>query len=491
MASTSSISSSGIGSGLDVNSIVSQLMTIEQRPLTLLTQKEASYQAKLSAYGSLKSSMSTLQSAITSLKSSSLYNAMSAKVADTSVASASAVSTAVAGTYNLNVTALAKAQNLTTKTDFSTHTGDISTANGKIKIELGTYSGGTFTADTAKTPVTIEVTAGNSSLDEIRDQINSVSAGVRASVVYIGKNGGTDVYKLALTAKDVGAANSMRITVMDSNDNVLTNNTGLAQLSYDPSKAAGSGNEYDIKTPAQDAQFTVDGIALTRSSNTVTDAINGVTLSLAKEATATTVTIGRDTASVKSAITTFVKAYNDVNKLAHDLTAYNAENKKSSALTGDSGVRSLQNSLRQMVGQETGSAGSSIKRLADVGVTLQRDGSLAFDSSKFDSAISRAPDEVAAMFSSTGTSTQGIAVRMAKLVDGMMATNGLLATRTDGINRSIADIGKQRDALNLRLTQIESRYRAQYTALDTLVASMQRTSSYLTQQLASLPSASG
>jgi flagellar hook-associated protein 2 len=485
------ISSAGVGSGLDINGLVTNLMTIEQRPLTLLNQKEASYQAKLSAYGTLKSSVASLQSAVRALKSSSLYTALTAKVADSTVATASAVSTAVAGTYNLNVTALAKAQSLASKADFSSHTSDISTIDGKIKIELGSFSAGVFTADSARTPVTIDVAAGSSSLDDIRDQINAVSAGVRASVVYVGKNsGGTDVYKLALTSQSTGAAASMRITTMDSSGTPLTNNTGLAQLSYDPAKTAGAGNEFDIKTPAQDAQFSVDGIALTRSSNTVTDAIGGVTLNLLKE-TSTTLTVARDTASVSSAIQAFVKAYNDVNKVAHDLSAYDASTKVASVLTGDSGVRSMQSALRQMIGYSLNTTGATVKSLSDVGISLQRDGSLAFNSSKYDAAVSASASDVAALFSSDTGTVKGVAVRMTAVVDSMLATNGLLTSRTDGINRSITDIGKQRDALNLRLTQIEKRYRAQFTALDTLVSSMQRTSSYLTQQLANLPKASG
>jgi flagellar hook-associated protein 2 len=483
------ISSAGIGSGLDINGLITKLMAVEQQPLTALATKEAGFQAKLSAYGSLKGAVSALQTAAHALKSSSLYTSMSAKASDSTVASASAVSTAVAGTYGLTVTALAKSQSLATKADFSSHTSDISTIDGKIKIELGTFTAGAFTADSTKNPVTIDVTAGSSSLDDIRDQINSINAGVRASVVYVGKNaGGTDVYKLALTAKDTGAANSMRITVMDSSDVVLTDNTGLAQLSYDPTKAAGAGNEFDVKVPAQDAQLSIDGIAITRGSNTITDAITGVTLSLLKEST-TNLTITKDNASVSAAINTFVKAYNDVNTLAHDLSAYNSDTKTAAVLTGDSGVRSLQTTLRQMIGYTTGTSTATVRNLSAVGITMQRDGSLEFNASKFDAAVAKSSSDVAALFSDDTTTSKGVAVRMSTILDAMLASNGLISSRTDGINSSIKDIGKQRDALNLRLTAIEKRYRTQFSALDSLVASMQQTSSFLTQQLASLTKA--
>lgn len=485
------ISSLGSGSGLDLNGLLTKLMAVEQIPLTRLDTKEVSYQAKLSAYGSLKGAVSSLQGAAHALKSSSLYTSMSATTGDSKIVSASAVATAVAGTYSIGVTALAKSQSLSTKAEFADHTSDIATANGKIKIELGTYSGGSFAADSTKNPVTVEIPQTASSLGEIRDAINAANAGVRASVVYVGKNtGGTDVYKLAMTANGTGAANSMRITVLDENDVVQTSNTGLARLSFNPAAAAGSGNEYDINIPAQDAQFTVDGVTLTRGSNTVTDAITGVTLSLLKE-DSTTLTIAKNTASIKTALETFVKAYNDVNALSHDLAAYDATNKKASVLTGDSGLRSVQTALRQLVGYTVGPATLSVRNLSAIGITMQRDGSLEFDTTKFDSAVATSAADVATMFSSDTTATKGVAVHMSAVLDSMLASNGLLAARTDGINQSIKDLGKQREALNIRLVAIEKRYRAQFTALDSLVASMQQTSSYLTQQLASLPKASG
>jgi flagellar hook-associated protein 2 len=154
-------------------------------------------------------------------------------------------------------------------------------------------------------------------------------------------------------------------------------------------------------------------------------------------------------------------------------------------------VRSLQTALRQMIGYSVEPATLSVRNLSAVGITMLRDGSLEFNASKFDAADAKSSADVATMFSSDTTATKGVAVRMSAVLDSMLATNGLLASRTDGINRSIKDIGKQREALGLRLVAIEKRYRAQFTALDTLVASMQQTSSFLTQQLANLSKLSG
>lgn len=476
------ISSSGIGSGLDIEGIVTKLMSVEQRPLTMLNQKEISYQAKLSAFGTLKGALSSVQTSVNALKASSLYDKMTAKAGDTGVLAASATSIANSASYSIQVNKLAQAQSLSSQV-FAGITSDISTINGKLKIELGTYSGGTFTTNPDKTPVTIDINAAESSLEEIRDKINAANAGVRANLVKVG----TSQYKLTMTATDTGAANSMRITAMNSSGGVLTNNTDIAKLSYDPTKTAGLGNEFDVSVAAQDAEIKVDGLTLKRASNTVSDAISGVTLTLAGEGT-TTLAVAKDTTAVTSAFQAFVKAYNDIAGQMKNLSAYNAQTKEGSVLTGDSGLRNIQSALRQMVTQAFGGGSAGLRNLSDLGVSAQRDGTLALDSSKLTAALNSSGAEVKAMMSDTAASQQGIAVRMAATVDGMLATGGLLAARTDGINRTIADIGDRREVLARRLEQIEKRYRAQFTALDSLVASMNSTSQYLTRQLASLSS---
>jgi flagellar hook-associated protein 2 len=250
---------------------------------------------------------------------------------------------------------------------------------------------------------------------------------------------------------------------------------------------AGAGNEFEVNTTAQDAHFKIDGLDVYRTTNSVSDAITGVTLSLTGVGT-TTLTVSKDSASAKSALDSFVKAYNDIAKQLRDATAYNASTKQASILTGDSGARSLQTALREMIGYSRSSTGSNYSTLSDLGVALQRDGSLVFNSSKFETAMASSTTNVGDLLSSTSTNSPGIAVRMTKTLDGILSSTGLLASRTEGINRSIADVGDQRERLARRLVQIEARYRKQFSALDTLVASMQKTSQYLTQQLANLPS---
>jgi flagellar hook-associated protein 2 len=231
----------------------------------------------------------------------------------------------------------------------------------------------------------------------------------------------------------------------------------------------------------------IDGLDVYRTTNSVSDAITGVTLSLTGLGT-TTITVSKDTASAKSALDAFVKAYNDVAKQLREATSYNTSTKQASVLTGDSGARSLQTALREMIGYSRSSAGSSYSTLSDLGVALQRDGSLVFTASKFETAMASSTTNVGDLLSSTSTTLPGIAVRMTTALDGILSSTGLLASRTEGINRSITDVNRQRETLARRLVQIEARYRKQFSALDTLVASMQKTSQYLTQQLANLPS---
>ena len=477
-----SITSAGIGSGLDVNGIVTQLMAVEKQPLTELDTKEAGYQSKLTSYGTLKSAVASLQSAARALKSTSLYNSMTAKTGDSAVFSASANTAAQAASYSIQVVDRAQVQAISSQA-LPSITGDVALADGKIKIELGTFSGGIFTADPAKTASTIDITATGSSLEEIRDAINNANAGVRANLVYVGDAG----YKLTLTSKETGAKNSIKLTVMDTSNVVQNNNTGLARLSFDPAAAAGSGKEFDVNTVAQDSHLKIDGLDVYRTVNTVSDAITGVTLSLAAQGT-TTLTVSKDATSAQTAIDSFVKAYNDLSKQLRDATTYNASTKQASVLTGDSGARSLQAALREMIGYSRTTPGSSFSSLSDLGVALQRDGSLVFNSTKFSAAISSSTTNVGDLLSSTSTSTPGIAVRMTAVLDGVLSNTGILASRTEGINRSIADVGRRRETLSRRLVQIEQRYRKQFSSLDSLVASMQKTSQYLTQQLANLPS---
>lgn len=461
-----SISSPGLGSGLDVSSLITKLMAAESLPLNALAKKEASYQAKLSAFGSMQGALSSLQTAAQTLKSTSTFTGKSASVTDSTVLSASAVLTADTGTYDLSVTTLAK--NHIVRSNVAYELTD-TFSGGSLDIRIGSDSGG---AGGSLTSVAIP---DGSTLIEVKDAINNAGAGLKASIV----NDGTTT-RLILTSDQTGSAGNIKITANATGSGGMHD---LTDFIYDGT----DGTVSQVK-PADDAVFSVNGLSITRSSNTVTDVINGVTLNLAKEGGSTKLKVATNTDAPASAITSFVKSYNDAITQLKTLSAFDAANNKAAVLTGDGTVRSIQAQLSAMVGTNVTNIAGGIGRLSDLGVSIQKDGTLALDSTKFNAALADPDKDVASFFTQTTTGNQGIAVRFNTLLTSLIGTNSLIAARTEGINSSIKNLQKQTDTLNLRLTQIEKRYRAQFTALDTLVSSMQKTSSFLTQQLASMPS---
>lgn len=661
------LSSPGIGSNLDVNSIVSKLMDVERQPLDKLDQKEAAYQAQISAYGSLKGALSSFQTSLQGLKTPSRFQTLTASTSDGTVASASASPAAIPGSYALEVSRLAQPQKLAAAGQISTIAA---IGNGTLTFDSGTIGGGTldpstgkytgasFTSNGAGTK-TVTIDAGNNSLAGIRDAINAAKIGVTAAIV---NDGSSTPYRLVLSSDNPGKANSLKISV--SGDAALS-----SLLAQDP---AGAQNLSETVT-AQNAEFKVDGVAVSKPTNTVTDAIPGVTLNLMKTnaGSPSSITVARDTASVKSAVDGFIKAYNDLNKSLTGLSSYNAATKQGAILQGDSTVRSLQAQLRGTLSSSLTGTGASYTTLSQIGVSFQKDGTLAVDSAKLQSAIANSFSDIAGLFAATGRASdslvsyasatdktlpgsyavtvaqlasqgtaaagaaagltiaagvndtldvtldgvsstvtltpgtyatadalavemqsringvqafsgvgssvaitqaggaltltssrygsasnvsitggngqtslgfasatqtsgtdvagtingaaatgagqyltgatgndaeglkiqvpggplgsrgtvshsQGYAYQLARLADNWLASDGPISSRTDGIGRSIKDIGNQRDTLNRRLEETEKRYRAQFTSLDIMLSSMSQTSSFLEQQLANL-----
>lgn len=455
-----SISSPGLGSGLDINGIITKLMQVESQPLTALAQKEAGHQAKLSAYGSMKGALSTLQTAARALTSSSTFTGRTANVSDTSVLSAAASATAAAGSYDIAVSKLAKAHALRSNIDFGSDTFD----SGVLRITIG-----------SGTSKNIDLGAINT-LAGIRDAINLAKAGVTASIV----NDGT-ADRLILNSNTTGATGAITIEAPASN------NDGTRRLSD-----LISANLVEIQ-PAQNAELTINGLTITRPTNTITDAITGVTLNLVKADIATPpsskLTVTQNTGASSAAINAFVKAWNDAIGQIKSLTAYDLANKKASTLTGDSAARSIQTQMNNLISAKVTGLAAGVATLSDIGITIQKDGKLATDATKLQAALDNRDLDLSKLFGSTDSNNKGIALRFTEMLEGAIGATGLINSRTTGITASIKDIQKRGEALQLRLAQIEKRYRAQFSALDTLVASMNQTSNYLTQQLANLPGA--
>ncbi len=399
------ISSPGVGSNLDVNSIVSQLMSIERQPLTSLDRKEAGYQAKLSAYGTLKGALSSFQTSVRALSDISKFQIVKASSADTTVLSASASSIAVPGTYSVEVTKLAQSQKLVATGQAST-TAAIGT--GTLSFDFGTISGGTFNSVTGKYTgatytsngagvKTVTIDASNNSLAGIRDAINNAKIGVSATIV---NDGGASPYRLALTSTSIGKTNSIKITGGDAGLSAL--------LGHDPANDAGQNLSETVT--AQNAELKVDGVAVSKTSNSISDVIQGVTLNLLKTnvGTPTVVTTTRDTASVTSAVNTFVKAYNDINKTLGDLSAYDVATQQAAILQGDSSVNSIRSQLRNTLTSTLAGIGGSYTTLSQIGIAFQKDGTLAVDSTKLQSAIDSNFSDIASLFAATGKASDSL-----------------------------------------------------------------------------------
>ncbi|ATE59436.1 flagellar filament capping protein FliD [Thauera sinica] len=456
------ISAAGVGSGLDVSGIISQLMAVERQPLTRIESQQSSYQSKLSAFGLLKSAMSKLQDAAATLAKPGTFSATAASAGDTKAFTVSSTSSAQTGSYNVEVSALARTQRVATSA-----TAEPAVGEGSLTISLGRYAeDGSFTPaeDGEKT---ISLAAG-ATLADLRKAINAADAGVSAQIV----NNGT-VNQLVISSKETGAANAFR----------LSGDGALAGFGFDAGNP--SGSSLTSVQQAQDARLTIDGLAITRSTNTVTDAIEGVTLKLAKltdEETAVTVT--RDDTVATKAIDDFVKAYNELNTLIRSQTSYNAETKKAGTLNGDSGVRSIQNQIRGVFSNPL-SGLSGATTLSQIGITFKTDGSISVDSTKLTEALADPAKKVGELFRGNGT-VEGFAKTLESRIKSMLDTDGLLSARTEGISRSIKALDDRKETMELRLARIEARYSAQFTALDAAMSSMSTTSAYLTRQLASL-----
>ncbi len=424
------ISSPGIGSGLDVNGIVAKLMSAESQPLTALNFKVASYQAKLSGFGILKSALSQFQSALQGLADVAKFQGLRATLADATLASisisasASASSSATPGSYALEVLSLAKAQKLialgqpsasaaigngavtTLNFDFGTIAllagGSLVTSGadvGKYIGTDGTVSGASFTSNGAGSK-SVVIDASNNSLSGIRDAINKANIGVSATIV---NDGLATPHRLVLTNTTTGVSNSMKISV--SGDATIS---GL--LSHDPASATGTGQKLSETASAQNANFKIDGIAVTKTSNTITDAIQGITLNLAKTnvGAPSSITVVRDTDSVTKAVNSFVSAYNVINQTLADAVAYKATSKQAAILNGESSVAAIQNQIRRLLSAPVAGGASTFTLLSQVGVSFQSGGSLALDNTKLQSAISNHFSEIAGLFAAVGKTSDSL-----------------------------------------------------------------------------------
>ena len=444
------ISFSGLGTGLDINSLVSQLVEAERTPVENRINSAASkINSQLSALGTVKSALANVQSAFQKLQTSTTTASYKTTVQTDAGFTASASSTASAGSYQVEVVSLATTHKLSS----SAFAKDAAVGEGTLHLTAGESS------------YDVEIAEG-ATLADIAKAINTASGGkgVTASVV-----NADDGQHLVLNATGSGSAGALAVTTSGGDG-------GLSALVYDPSGTS----TLQETVAAADAQVKVDGFLRTAKSNTVSDLVPGLTLTLTKAKPGETFSlqVATDNSGLKSNLQSLVSMYNTANTVLRSVSSYNADTQTASALTGDSMVRNLQQQLRSMVG------GNSYE-LKALGISIATDGTLSLDSTKLDSALAADPDSVNKLFGKDGK----LGSKMGTMLTGMLdSSTGSLTLRTKSLNSQIEDLSDQVDALDKRMEAVEARYLAQFTAMDTLVAQMNSTSSYLTQQLSALSS---
>lgn len=448
----------GAGSGLDLASLVDQLVGAERQsregPLNLA---EARVLSQLSAFGQVKGAVSSFQDTLEPLQDLTAYRGRTASVENEEAFTATADTNAATGSFAIEVLSLAAAQKV--RTD-------------PFESSIDAIGTGTITISNGEESFSVVIDEDSGSLADIRDAINSsaentlVTAGIVNSV---------DGAHLILTGSKPGEAGAFTISV-DGGDG------GLDSLAY---AADESPSAFVQVTAAADAQLRVDGLDVTATSNTVTEAIDGVTIDLlaaeAGELYSLEVDFNRD--SAKERIQTFVQGYNNVLLTVGNQTTFNAETFQAGALFGDSSIRSLVTDVRGVATSLDPNQSLAVRSLAQIGIATEIDGSLSIDTELLDAAIEQNFEEVGSLFAGE----DGLVSKLDTLLGTYLEPTGRLSTRTDSLESQVEDYSERRDALELRMETFELRIRSQFTALDGLISELNNTSTFLAQQLDNLP----
>ncbi|WP_426662769.1 flagellar filament capping protein FliD [Rhodanobacter aciditrophus] len=440
------LSSAGIGSGLDVNAIITALVNAKQAgPAQQISSQTTQLQAQEAGLTGLGSALSSLQATLTTLASSITFNTYTATLGNTALGTASTLPNAQPGNYNLVVNHLATAQQR---------------ASGAY-ASGSTVGAGTLTVSVGSQSMNITVGATDS-ISTIATAINQSSSnpGVQATIVN-GANGA----QLLLTSTKTGVANGFTVSAGAGSS------AGLSSLAT-TLNTAGS-NE------ASDASLSIDGIAVTSASNSVSGALNGVTLNLAATGSST-LTVSQDTGTVTDAVANFVTAYNSYISTVGTLGSYDTSTKQGGVLLGDSTLMSVQRQVNSVLSGTV--AGNSIGSLAALGITRNADGTLSSNSSTLASALQSNPGAVQDLFAGAN----GYATRLNSMLDGFTSSSGIIATRTASIQNQLSNLSQESTALTARMNVYATQLRQQYTALDTLMSSLNNTSSYLTSSMNAL-----
>lgn len=467
------ITSLGIGSGLDSEGIISALLSVERRPISLLTEQTTEIKTQLSSVGKIQSLVATMRDKAGAIGGVSLWGQTTVTSSDSASVGGFTTNGATTGRYSVSVSQLASSQTVTMANAVASSASTI--GDGTLQIELGSWNGTTFTGDGS--PVTVTIGSDDTSLADIRDKINAAGAGVTATIVN-DANGA----RLSIRSDETGEENGFRITAtenIDDNDP----NTGLSVLGYDP----GGTTSMTLNQAALNAMAQVNGVDVESATNTLDGVGDGLTLTLTKTtASPVEVVVADDTEAIKTAIDEFVKAFNELATYIKDQTKYNESSKTGGPLQGDRTAIGLQWQLRGVINQGS-SASDTWSRLSEVGITMTKDGTLSTSTTDLEEALKN-PDELRKLLATDGTDAAGSGFmdRFKDLGNTVLGTEGSLTTLQASLEQRIERNDDRQDQMEDRLTRTEARIRAQYEALDTSMAKLNALSSYVSQQLASL-----
>ncbi|WP_417315028.1 flagellar filament capping protein FliD [Cycloclasticus pugetii] len=452
-----SISSAGIGFGIDVNTLITQLVEAEGVDKSnRLDFNEAEYLGDISAFGSLKSALSIFQGAVRDLQDTADFQLRSALSSNDEVFTATADETADVSQYGIEVVQLAQAHKLITTSGFA----DTDT------IGDGTL---TFTQGADSFSLTIDAT---DTLTDIRDAINAANdnTGVSASIINVDSG-----QQLVFTATSSGLDNAITITAVDS-DGENSDEFGLSRL---------VNTQLNTPSAAQDGQIKVDGQLISSNNNTFSDVLDGITINAVSVGAGEQLTVAQDREAITFKIDTFIANYNGLVDTFNTLGSYDAATESAGLLLGDSTLRGISTLIRQEISSSVTGLTGPFSTLAELGITTDEEGKLSLNSETLNAALDSNFDQVGQLFAASN----GIANTLDMAIEGYIGSNGIIDSRTAGIQVSVDDIADQREALDRRLVSLESRLLSQFTAMDILVSSLQNQSNFLTQQLANLPGA--
>lgn len=455
-------SSTGLGSGLNINSIVTQLVAAEGQPTyNRINKQESAINTRLSGLGTLKSALSTFQTAVNALKTGTIFQTNSATSSNSAILTVTPGTGSVAASHAIEVTHLAASQSSITTAEFANTAATVGT--------------GTLTFTSAGSSFSLTVDSSNNSLVGLRDAINSASGNtsVSASIVNVDNAAGTGtISKLVLTAKNSGTANAFTVSGTD-NDGNNTDNSGLSQIF-----SANLANQ----TTAADAVIKVDGQTATRSSNTISNVLQGVTLNLQSAVPGTTVNVGvsLNTGAISTAVNNFVNAYNTLHSTTASLGAYGGVGGANGQLFADPTLEYVTNQMRTLSTGVVSSATGGYNSLAMIGVSVDKTGVMSLDSTQLNKALSANVQSVSNVFSSS----DGVATRLGASLSNMLLSSGSISSQTTSLNNQLAALEKQRAAEQRYLDSYQASLQKQYAAMDALVGKYNSTSSYLTSWIA-------